>query len=165
MTKNSSSPVLDMLGKIILNVIIVLGITMLIVALAHVFWRYALNNALTWSEELLKMMMAWFSLLSATIISRRSEHIGIVIFREMLPVNLQRFFLKAVRYITLMACLIVTAAGTYLVIKTIGQRSPSLRIPYSLAYASIPVSFIIMSIYEIVHIKNGNFMEDTIKIK
>ena len=48
------------LTKIVLMTLIALGIVMLVVAWAHVFYRYVLNSSLTWSEELLKILLVWF---------------------------------------------------------------------------------------------------------
>lgn len=163
MIKDSSSTFIEKLEKIVINLIIVIGAIMLVVSLAHIFWRYVLNNALTWSEELLKILLIWFSLLCATIITRNSDHIGIVVFREMMPIKVQKFLLKIVRYLMLTACVIVAGIGIYYVMRAMGQYTPSLGIPYSLAYAAIPVNFAIMAIYEAYHIKNKDFMDADIE--
>lgn len=163
MKKDSSSVFIERLDKTVLYVIMVLGVVMLVVALAHVFWRYALNSALTWSEELLKILLVWFALLCSTTITRKSEHVGIVVFREMMPVKTQKLLLRLIRYLMLITCIVVTGIGIYFVTRSMGQNTPSLRIPYSATYASIPVSFTIMAIYEIYHIKNKDFMDADIK--
>lgn len=159
-SKLLSSERIDKLEKGTLSLIMILGVLMLGISLAHIFWRYVLNSALTWSEELLRIMLVWFSLLSTTVISRKSEHIGIVVFRDKMPAKVKKFLLRFVRYLMLAACLLVTGVGTVFVTKALGQNTPSLGIPYSLAYAAIPVSFLIMSVYELFHIANGNFMDD-----
>ena len=163
MTKESSSTFIEKLEKIVINLIILIGMVMLVIALAHIFWRYVLNNALTWSEELLKILLIWFAMLCTTIISKDSGHIGIVVFREMMPKKTQRFLLKMSRYMMLVVSTIVTGIGIYYVMRAMGQYTPSLGIPYSLAYAAIPVGFAIMAIYEANHIKNKDFMDANLK--
>lgn len=165
MSKDSSSKIIVKLNKVIVYLLIILGMIMLVVALAHIFWRYVLNNALTWSEELLKILLIWFALLSTTVITRKSDHIGIVVFREMMPLKVQRLLLRAVRYLMFITCIAVSIIGVQYTIKALGQYTPSLGIPYSLSYAAIPVSFIIMSIYELNHILNKNFMDSQLKEK
>ena len=55
--------------KVVLAAIIAIGLVMLVVAWAHVFCRYVLNDSLTWSEELLKILLVWFCLLSTTMLT------------------------------------------------------------------------------------------------
>lgn len=132
---------------------------MLMVAWAHIFYRYILNNSLSWSEEFLKICLVWFSLLSASIITKRSEHMGIVVFRERMPKKVQYVLLRVVRVLMLIACGITVVVGIMLVIKARGQLTPALKIPFSYNYAAIPVSFMLMFWYELVHILNGDFMD------
>lgn len=161
MRKEFLSKIIDIIYRIVLILIMVIGTIMLAIALAHIFSRYVLNSALTWSEELLKILMVWFSLLSTTVISRKSQHIGIVVFRHMMPIEIQKKLLVTVRLLILIACVIVSIVGINFIVRAIGQYTPSLNIPYSVAYAAIPVNFIIMTIYEIYHIINKDFMDDT----
>ncbi len=137
----------------------VLGLVMLGVALLHIGARYVIGRSLPWSEEFLRIAIVWFAMLSATLISKRSEHIGIVVFREHMPMPVQKVLVRLVRFVMLIACCIVTYCGVLLVIKAAGNTTPALGIPYSLAYAAIPLAFFIMVIYEVSHIIKGNFME------
>lgn len=167
MEKNSSSKPVDKINTVVKGInegvlwaIMILGIVMLVISLAHIFYRYVLNNALTWSEELLRMMLVWFSLLSTTVISYQSEHIGIVIFREMMPEKVQKVLMVAVRFLILIATAVTTVIGVDFVIRSLGQVTPSLGMPYSVGYSAVPICFLIMTIYEINHIRNRDFMEE-----
>ena len=44
--------------------LIVLILAMVGILIAHIVFRYILNNSLTWSEELLKILLVWFGMLS-----------------------------------------------------------------------------------------------------
>ncbi len=61
----------DRLEALTLHVCIGICASMLVVASAHVIWRYVFNSALSWSEEFLRFTLVWFSLLSASIIHKR----------------------------------------------------------------------------------------------
>ena len=122
---------------------------MLIIAWAHVFYRYVLNDSLTWSEELLKIMLVWFCLLSTTIIAAQRGHVSIVVFKEMMPVRINRFLTFLTQVMMFIASLIVLAIGINFVISAGARLTPALRLPYRYAYAAIPVSFAILSFYEL----------------
>ena len=137
------------LYKTVLYILVAIGTAMIIIAWAHVFYRYVLNDSLTWSEELLKIMLVWFCLLSTTIIAAQRGHVSIVVFKEMMPVRINRFLTFLTQVMMFIASLIVLAIGINFVISAGARLTPALRLPYRYAYAAIPVSFAILSFYEL----------------
>ncbi len=133
--------------KVTLVALRVLLAEMLVVAWAHVFCRYVLGSALFWSEELLRFSLVWFALLSASLIFRRKGHLGIVLFVEKFPKKLQSVISTAIIYIFLAINIVVTAQGFDLLGSVHDQLTPALRVPVSLPYASVPVSFLFMVLY------------------
>ncbi len=152
MEKSRLARICDRMERITLNVTMALCAIMLVVAWMHVTRRYVFNSALTWSEEFLRFSIVWYALLSASILHKRNGHLGITIFREMMPGKLQKFLQRVVMYLATLTVIVVTVSGTILVINTWGQITPALGISMSLPYAAIPVSFLLMSIYGILHI-------------
>lgn len=142
----------DVVEKTTLNATMVICAVMLIVAWMHVVRRYAFNSALTWSEEFLRFSIVWYALLSASILHKRNGHLGITIFREMMPKRLQNFLRRIVIYLATMTVGVVTVAGSMLVVSTWEQITPALGISTALPYAAIPVSFFLMTIYGLMHI-------------
>lgn len=135
--------------KIVLVVIVAIGLVMLVVAWAHVFYRYVLNDSLTWSEELLKILLVWFCLLSTTIIAVQREHVSIVVFKEMMPKKVNHAFTFMSQVLMLVASVVVLVIGVEFV-KLAGSRmSPALRLPYRYTFSAIPVSFAILTLYEL----------------
>lgn len=123
-------------------------IAMVVILIAHIFCRYVLNNSLTWSEELLKIMLVWFGMLSVTILAARREHVSIVVFKNKMPEKVSAFFGIFTQVITFLICLVIIAVGIRYVITAGYRPTPALRLPYSYAYAAIPVSFFFISLYE-----------------
>jgi len=152
MEKSRLARICDRIERITLNVTMALCAIMLVVAWMHVTRRYVFNSALTWSEEFLRFSIVWYALLSASILHKRNGHLGITIFREMMPGKLQKFFQRVVMYLATLTVTVVTVSGTILVINTWGQITPALGISMSIPYAAIPVSFLLMTIYGILHI-------------
>lgn len=56
-----------------------------VVIAASVFWRYALNDALSWSEEVAKYMMIWMVFTGAPIALRQGGHVAIEVLPNVLP--------------------------------------------------------------------------------
>jgi len=152
MEKSSLEKFCDFLEKATLDVTMVICAVMLVVAWMHVIMRYVFNSALTWSEEFLRFTIVWFALLSASILHKRNGHLGITIFREMMPKGLQKFLRRAVIYLATVAVTVVAVAGVILVNETWEQITPALGISTALPYAAVPVSFVLMMIYALMHI-------------
>lgn len=150
----------DILEKITLYSTMVICSSMLIVAWLHVVRRYVFNNALTWSEEFLRFSLVWFSLLSASIIQKRKGHLGIIIFRERMPKAIKNICEKSIPFLIVTTTLITSIYGVILVMNVQGRLTPALRIPLALPYASMPVTFFLMTLYGIHHI-----LEDLKEIK
>ena len=51
-----------------------LGILMIGVVAAQVFFRYVLNHSLFWSEELARYILVWLTFLGASVAYRRGVH-------------------------------------------------------------------------------------------
>lgn len=137
------------LYKVILAAIIAIGLTMLVVAWAHVFYRYILNNSLSWSEELLKILLVWFCLLSTTVIAVQREHVSIVVFKEMMPKKVNNALTFITQVLMLLASITVMVIGINFVIAAGSRLTPALRLPYGLTFAAIPVAFAILTLYEL----------------
>ncbi len=142
----------DLAEKATLNITMALCAVMLVVAWMHVTRRYAFNSALTWSEEFLRFSIVWYALLSASILHKRNGHLGITIFREMMPAKLQKIIQRIVIYLATLTVAVVTISGIVLVIGTREQITPALGISMAVPYAAIPVSFFLMTVYGILHI-------------
>lgn len=135
--------------KIVLAAIMAIGLVMLVVAWAHVFCRYVLNDSLTWSEELLKILLVWFCLLSTTIIAVQREHVSIVVFKEMMPKKVNHMLTFVSQVLMLVASVVVLVIGIDFVLVAGSRMTPALRLPYRYTFSAIPVSFAILTLYEL----------------
>ena len=137
------------ISKIALILITIIGIAMLFITLLSVFCRYVLHNSLQWGEEVLKIMLVWFGLLSVGVIAYRRQHVGVSIFKENLPASVRRTCEIISQILMLVSSVAMCVIGVLLVLKSGYQLTPALRIPYAVGYWAIPVSFALMIIYEV----------------
>lgn len=147
--------IIRFISNAVLAAVIVLGFAMLGITTAHVFFRYVMNDSLTWSEELLQILLVWFCLLSASFISVRREHVAIVIFKQLLPGKGE----KAADFFVSLLMFAVSVAMCYIGYRFTAfaglRKSPALRVPLFYTYSSIFISFGVMALYEL-----RNFLAD-----
>ena len=112
-----------------------------------IFFRYVLNNSITWSEEIAKYLMVWMVFVGAPVAMVQSRHIAI----EMFP-NLFRPRIRALVFLIVNLLIVLTMAFwtyrgfTY----TVGGMSQVMssfdKIPLGVVFASIPFGSCIMMI-------------------
>lgn len=134
--------------KILKAILTIVLVGMVVILMAHIICRYVLNNSLTWSEELLKILLVWFGMLSVSILAVRREHVSIVIFKEHMPKKMAGFFTKLTQLLTFIICVILVVVGVQYVLSAGHRPTAALRMPYGYAYAAIPVSFFFVAIFE-----------------
>ncbi len=139
----------SLLQRGVLAVLTTVGSAMLVIAWLHVFYRYVLNDSLTWSEELLKVLLIWFGLLCVSFISADRGHVSIVVFKQKMPRPINEFFTVLSGVLIYIASLMLVYVGIRMMVNSVGRTTPALGIPYVWAYAAVPVSFFIISIYEL----------------
>ena len=131
--------------KAVLTVVLV---GMVVILAAHIIFRFVLNNSLTWSEELLKILLVWFGLLSVSVLAARREHVAIVVFKDHMPKKVSNVLSKVTQFITVVICLVIIYIGVQYMLEAGFRPTPALRIPYGYAYAAIPVAFFFITIFE-----------------
>ncbi|MBO3762138.1 TRAP transporter small permease [Ciceribacter sp. L1K23] len=105
---------------------------------AQVFWRYILNDSLTWSEPASVMIMGWFIFLGAAVGIREGYHLSFDVLLYLLPQ-------RGKEAMHTISDLFVAAFGggmifygSQLALKTAGNAIPSLGI--SGAFDFIPIA-------------------------
>lgn len=136
------------LFRLMRAVLTVMLLAMVAILMAHIWFRYVLNHSLTWSEELMKILLVWFGMLSVGVLAVRREHVAIVVFKEHMPKAAAAFCDKVAQLLTVVICIVVVVVGAWYALNSGARLTPALRIPYSWAYAAIPVSFVPVAFFE-----------------
>ncbi len=126
-----------------------LGAVMSGVVITQVFFRYALNHSLFWSEELGRFFLVWLTFLGATVAYRRRGHVSVDLIYNRLPDGGRR----ALAIITLILSLIFFSVMIYFGVKYAHfirmQVSPALRVVKWIPALIIPLSGAIMLLHGI----------------
>ena len=136
-----------------------LGFAISVVVAIQVFFRYALNHSLFWSEELARYLLVWLTFLGASVAYRRKVHPGIDIVYARMPSSIQRTVSIFIHVISTILFGIMIFYGCQFSYFVRLQISPALYLPKWFVFSIIPLSGIIFMIHGV------TFLIDEIKGK
>jgi TRAP-type C4-dicarboxylate transport system permease small subunit len=125
----------------------VIGFTLTGVVAAQVFYRYALNHSLFWSEELARYLLVWLSFLGASAAYYRKVHPGIDILYRQMPAHVRKASRMGVHGVSLLLFAIMIYYGAQFAYFVRMQISPALYLPKWIVFSIIPISGTILLVH------------------
>ncbi len=120
---------------------------LVVVAILQVFFRYVLNDSLSWSEELMRYLMIWEAYLVAGVAYSRGEMLGMRFVVDACPPPVRRA-LEMIGRVLIAVFLIFTAwYGTRFVLLTSGDEAIGLSISLGWVHASVPVGAALLTFH------------------
>lgn len=121
--------------------------------------RYRFNYSISWSEEVSRMMIAWFIFIGSSIAVRENAHVNMDALSNLIAGKrtTQTFINMLVDLICIIFCAVIVFAGINMIKSAIalGSMATSIKIPLFIPYASVPVGVFLMLIrYIMSFIKN-----------
>jgi TRAP-type C4-dicarboxylate transport system permease small subunit len=126
--------------------VMILMAAMTVDCLLGVFFRYVVQDALTWTEETARYLMIWMGFLATGLALREGGHIAVELVLERMPADAQRAMLVVVRLLSLAFLAVVIGAGWALLVRVSGQRTPVLGISMMWPYLAIPVGCLLTAL-------------------
>lgn len=136
--------IMDQFNKILLWFIGVLVGIMAVLIFAQVFFRYVVNQSLSWSEEVARYIMIWTVFLGTSIALRRKTLIAVEAIVQFIPKKIEVIFRIVVLLISLIFCLYLIVQGIDMTQRVVDQRSTAMGIPMWIPYASVPVGAVLI---------------------
>jgi TRAP-type C4-dicarboxylate transport system permease small subunit len=136
-------------------------LAMVVIICYQVVMRYVFNNSPSWAEEVSRLLLIWFGILSIPIGVRLHLHIGIEYFFNKLPKRGQ-WILSRIIYLLIAAFgWVMITAGSELVQKMSRATLPATKLPSSVKYAVIPLAGItlIYNALELFFVSYPNFLK------
>lgn len=96
-----------------------------------VFGRYILNVTPTWVEQLALMLICYIAFLGAAAGVRDDTHLGVTLFRDKAPVNIQKITIILIDFTLAIFGAIMFLAGTRLMAFGWDSLLPMLNVPES----------------------------------
>ena len=96
-----------------------------------VFSRYVLNSSATWTEQLALLLILYIAFLGAAAGVRDNTHLGVTVFRDLLPINIQKAVMIFIDFLLTAFGIVIVIAGRELMIFGWDSYLPMLNIPES----------------------------------
>lgn len=129
--------------------ILVVGVAcvMVISLLIGVVYRYILQDAASWSDEVALLAFTWLVFLTAALMVREDGHVRIEIIEKALPPTLGFLLTQTIWIAIVFTGLFMVRTGLNFIEFTAGQSSPAIRYPIWLRSSAFPVSGIFIAFY------------------
>jgi len=119
---------------------------MVIIVSAQVWYRFVLNDPLSWSEEAARYLFVWISFMGAAAGVRYQVHLGIDLLDKLLSPGAYRVAVVLVNLIIQIFLLVIIYWGFKILGVIQFQESPSMHISMRYPYMAVPVGGIFMLI-------------------
>ena len=133
---------------------LIIGIVAVLAAIliAAVFYRYALNNAIAWSEEGSKYLMVWLTFLGAPIALRHAAHINIDLLVKLFPPRGRQGFYVFIHLIIIATMGILFWKGA--VFSQMGARQVASSFNFSMLwmYIAVPIGSALTCLVALEHV-------------
>jgi TRAP-type C4-dicarboxylate transport system permease small subunit len=137
---------LSWLDRTINWILALLMAAMVVVIAAQVWYRFVLNDPLSWSEELRRYLFVWISFLGAAAGVRYRVHLGIDLLQKLLPPNAYRIVVVLMNLIIQVFLVLVIYWGFRILGIIRFQTSASMNISMVYPYLAVPVGSVFMLI-------------------
>ena len=125
--------------------------------LFQVFSRYILGTSFTWTEEFARFALIWMTILGASYLNAKREHLSMdFLYDKFSEKNQRKASILIETLVFLFALIVMVIGGLNLVYTTLHleQLSGTLRIPLGYVYAILPFSGFLIMCFSVYHITN-----------
>ena len=119
---------------------------MVVIITAQLWYRFVLNDPLSWSEEAGRYLFVWISFLGAAAGVRYQVHLGIDLMDKLLPPTVYRWIIVLVNLLIQIFLLMIIYWGFKILGVIKFQESPSMHISMRYPYMAVPVGAMLMFI-------------------
>jgi len=121
---------------LVLHFIVILAIMIL-----AVIFRYVINQSLSWSDEAVRYLFVWLTLLGSSLVLRDKAHIQVEFFIELMPSRVRSILDFFSDSLVLAFNVVLLVLGVQWFLATVGIQTATLRLPINIVlYGALPVS-------------------------
>ncbi|MFQ5912922.1 MAG: TRAP transporter small permease [Nitrospinota bacterium] len=124
--------------------VVLLMVAMTVSILLGVFYRYILNSALTWPEELARYAMVWVACLGSSLALRSGDHVAVEFLVQRVPSRARRWVILGGRLLILVFLFLMVRYGSEMTARVSHQRSAAMELSMSVPYLAIPLGGTLM---------------------
>lgn len=121
-------------------------VALIVLSVLQVFTRYVLNAPLSWTEEVSTWFLIWMTYVGAYTLLYRDAHARVEIIDEFCGENLARWTHTLWDFVIGVFLVALAYAGITLMDIVYYDKTPALRVSYSVIFSVIPIAAILMLI-------------------
>lgn len=114
-------------------------VSMTVVALLGVFFRYIMQSPFMWTEEIARYLLVWMGFTAVSIALRRGRHIKVEVISRITPPAVTLAFAYLVDLLTAFFMLILFQQGWMMTSRTI-MKAATFNISMSWILAAVPIA-------------------------
>lgn len=134
----------DNINRVVDILIATVLIVMIIDVSVGVFYRYVLNNAIAWVEEVSRYLMIWVAYLSMGMVLRDEQHVGVEFVVNWFP-PAGRKIIKVISHLLIGAFLFIVVLESIKYTRILSiQRSPATQVPMIYPYLAVTIGAFLM---------------------
>jgi TRAP-type C4-dicarboxylate transport system permease small subunit len=117
--------------------------------LGQVFFRYFLDNPLTWSDELARYLFVWCAFLGWVIAARRRSHLAITMIQSRLSARPRAALVACAALAAVAFAIVLSYYGVRITLRNADVETPSLFFTIGVVYAIVPVAALAVALHAI----------------
>ena len=121
-----------------------LGMSMTLLILLQVFFRFVIYVPFPWSEECARYLMIWMGMLGSVVALHNGRHIGVTFFVERLPDLPEKAVRAMVQVIMAIFLGVLCWQGVEFAAFNADQASPAMEISMLIPFSAIPAGSAMM---------------------
>jgi TRAP-type C4-dicarboxylate transport system permease small subunit len=139
--------VLDLLDRATRMASIAAAVAIVAILLAQIFFRYALNSSIVWSEEVATWCLVWLVFLGSATIMRRWDHVNIPMLIQRLPMTVRPTIIILAKLVTCATCAVIAWYGVQIVMGTFHINSQTVGINTRWIKFAVPIGGALMAVF------------------
>lgn len=152
-------PVERVLTWAVQTLAVVSAFVMIVSLVLGVFFRYVMQDSLTWSDEVAMLCFSWLIFLTGALMVRENGHVRIELLEAVMPERFYRWLDQVVWIVIALVGVYMAWTGFQFLSLTMGQTSPAIRYPLWARDGSLPVGGILITLYALLNINSKSAIQ------
>lgn len=141
---------MKIVNRILEAVLAALVAMMVVGCFWQVITRFLLHNPSKYTEELLRYMLIWLTMLGVPYAYGKESHLSInLITRTFTPKNMNKTKIGIECLVLFISVFVMIAGGVMVTLNSAGQISPAMQLPMQVYYVCVPISGVLMVLYSV----------------
>lgn len=137
----------DITNKLVSKFVMLLMFLLSLLLGLAVFYRYALNDSIYWSNEVARYMLVYIIFFGSTMAHKHKTHIRIDIIFSYISTKSRKYLEITISLFFLFFWILIIAGSIKLLPLFMMQTTATLQIPYAIPFISLPLSAVIWILY------------------